>query len=445
MSTWVDIANVLVHCLEMYMNCFFFYHVLTPIYSLRKSFFISCSVMTVAMLLTYIDYSNILARQIIVFIGFLVVCRLLYQNPLGSIIFFICISYVLMTVCDLVITFSFYTLIPDMKGFPEGEILLLGNLLWIILYTIVIYVFLIIWKRGKGALLPGKIYITILFPLSQFFMLHAVLYYTILQFLSNSYQKGIIFCAIGGTLCLGADVVLLQMMLDNSQRERMAAQLELMNVQVRRELDYYNSVNEKMQEIRKIRHDFNNQLQTACRMVLSDSDTGQKTARELLEQLEQKIEEAAPVSYCANLIVNVILVEKAREAEAQGISMDITVEFPENIALEKVDLCSIFSNLLDNAIHGAAEVEGERIITVNTWFFAGYYMIKVMNPVSSVSIGSKQSRGKIMGLHGYGLYILEAIAEKYHGEFCTSAKDGIFIANIKLRVEGEPVQTEENV
>lgn len=236
-------------------------------------------------------------------------------------------------------------------------------------------------------------------------------------------------------MCLGADVVLFQMMLDNSQRDHMAAQLELMNVQARRELNYYNSVNEKIQEIRKIRHDFNNQLQTACHMVLDDKALGQETARVLLGQLKQQIEKTAPVSYCANLVVNVILSEKAGEAEKQGISMDIAVEFPEDIVLEKVDLCSVFSNLLDNAIHGAMKAEGERRITVNTWFLAGYCMIKVTNPFLPLPADKKQKRRKKEEeMHGYGLYILKAIAEKYHGEFHTSAEDGLFVASIKLRV-----------
>lgn len=435
MITLLDIANIFVHCLEMYMTCFFFYHVLIPKYSFKCCFFSSCLMIIFAVLITHVDYSNILLRQVTIFMIFLVTCRVLYRNSLGSIVFFICISYVLMTACDLVITFSFYTLIPDMKGFPEGKVLLFGNLLWIVLYSIVSGVFLIAWKRVKGILLPKKIYIVILFPLSQFFILHAVLYFSILQFLSCSNQKGIVFCTIGGILCLGADVVLFQMMLDNSQRDHMAAQLELMNVQARRELNYYNSVNEKIQEIRKIRHDFNNQLQTACHMVLDDKALGQETARVLLGQLKQQIEKTAPVSYCANLVVNVILSEKAGEAEKQGISMDIAVEFPEDIVLEKVDLCSVFSNLLDNAIHGAMKAEGERRITVNTWFLAGYCMIKVTNPFLPLPADKKQKRRKKEEeMHGYGLYILKAIAEKYHGEFHTSAEDGLFVASIKLRV-----------
>lgn len=437
MPILTNIANVIVHCLEMCMTCFFFYHVLTPKYSFKKSFSISCLAASTAVLIAYIDYPNILFRQIIIFLTFLILCKNLYRDSLGCILFFICISYTLMTVCDLIITFSLYSMFPDVEGYPQGRFLLFGNMLWIALYTFVIYVFLIIWKREKKAFLPQKIYITVLFPLGQFFIMHAILYYSILQFLSGAYQIGVIFCILGSVICLYADIILFQVILDNSKKERLAAQLEIMNNEAHWELEYYNSINEKMQEIRKIRHDFNNQLQTVYNMIMNEKEKGQQVALQLLEQLRQQIEEAAPVYYCSNLIVNVILAEKVQKAKEQDISMDISVEFPENTSLEKVDLCSVFSNLLDNAIHAAALAKGQRTITVNTWFQAGYCIIKVTNPFSPDATNLQATIDKTNELHGYGLLILDAIAQKYHGEFNTHISNLEFIANIKLKATSE--------
>lgn len=435
MITLIDVANLLIHFLESYMTCFFFYHVLTPKYSFGKTFPVSCFVLSIAVLITHIDYSNALARQIIIFLAFFLTCKCLYKDSLGSILFINCISHTLMIICDLVVTFSLYALFPEYRGWPEGKFLLFGNLLWITLYLPVIYVFIMVWKRRKNKLLPKSIYITILFPLSQFFLMHAVLYYGIMQFLQGTYHMGVIFCIIlGSALCLFADITLFQVILDNSKKERLFAQLELMNEQAQRELQYYNSINEKIQEIRKIRHDFNNQLQTAYGAILKDNDSGRETAAQLLGQLELQIEQTAPVYYCPNLIVNVILAEKARDAKTQDISMDISAEIPEQISIEKVDLCSIFSNLLDNAIHAAALSDGVRIITVNAWIRANYCMIEVTNPFASDS-SPDSTKAKDDPLHGLGLYILDSIAEKYQGEFVTHAEDGLFTANIKLRLE----------
>lgn len=433
----VDVLNVIVHCLEMCMNGFFFYHVLTPRYSFKRIFPISCLIATAAVLIAYMDYSNILYRQVIVFLAFFIMCRSMYYDSVGCILFFICISYTLMTVCDLMITFSLYSIFPEVGGFPEGELLLFGNLLWIALYTFVIYMFLIIWKRGKKAFLPERIYITVFLPLGQFFIMHAVLYYSILNFLTGAYQIGVVFCILGSVICLFADIILFQVILDNSQKERLAAQLEVMNDQARRELEYYNSVNDKMQEIRKIRHDFNNQLQTVYNAMVKEEEGGRAVAMQLLGELQHQIEEAAPVRYCSNLIVNVILAEKVREAEEKGISVEVLAEFPEKTTVEKVDLCSVFSNLLDNAIRAASLAENDRRITVNTWFRAEYCMIRVINSCPPVLLHPRADAKKGDGRHGYGMYILEAIAQKYQGEFHTFMENGMFTADIKLKAEEE--------
>ena len=106
MPILMNIANVIVHCLEMCMTCFFFYHVLTPKYSFKKIYSISCLIASIAVLIAYTDYPNILFRQIIIFLSFLILCKNLYKDSFGCILFFICISYTLMTVCDLIITFG---------------------------------------------------------------------------------------------------------------------------------------------------------------------------------------------------------------------------------------------------------------------------------------------------------------------------------------------------
>ena len=122
MPILMNIANVIVHCLEMCMTCFFFYHVLTPKYSFKKIYSISCLIASIAVLIAYTDYPNILFRQIIIFLSFLILCKNLYKDSFGCILFFICISYTLMTVCDLIITFSLQPKVIQKENFYYLEI-----------------------------------------------------------------------------------------------------------------------------------------------------------------------------------------------------------------------------------------------------------------------------------------------------------------------------------
>lgn len=433
MISLINAVNYLIQWLQMCMNCFFFYYILTPRYSFKKTVSISCAVMTVVMAAARIADPDMLMRQIIYCGVFFVICRKMYRDSVGVILFSNCILYFIMISCEFAVTFFYHDLGLKASSFPEGSTLMFGSLLWIALYFPAFYFFILFWRRRKNTLLPKSIYVTLLFPLSQFFLMHAVFYYSIWQFLDGDYHMSIIFCMLAGiALCIFADLTLFQVMLDNSKKERLSAQIEMMNEQAGRELLYYSSINDKIQEIRKIRQDFNSQLQAAYGVALKDREGGQKKAVQLLSQLEKEIGEHAPVYYCANLIVNVILEEKVRMAGKEQIDMDISVELPEQLAIEKVDLCSIFSNMLDNAIHGACLTDKSRPVTVKAWVRAGYCIIKVTNPFVK-GTDADSSRGKD-GNHGYGLLILNAMAEKYQGEFSVSHEDGIFTADMKLRI-----------
>lgn len=434
MNNYGDIIKLIIYCLEMYINCFFFYHVLTPKYSLKKTYPASCLGISAAAWLAYMNQANIFARQIIIFLAFFIICKILYQNTTGAVFFFICVSYALMVICDVTAVFSFHALAPEVKDYTKVGPFVLGNLLWMALYLLIINTFLIIWKRKKHIYLSKRIYLTALFPLCQFFIVNDINYFNILRMVSGSEHRWVMNCAVGSILCVVADMILFQVMLGESKKERLVARIEDMDDQNHRECDYYDLINQNIQEMRKIHHDFNNKLQTAYNIILKDQEEGKKAAALLLGQVEQQIEETSPVYYCSNLIVNIILEEKAREAKAQDISMDISVEFPEETVIKKSDLCSVFCNLLDNAIHAAVLTKGPRTITVNSWFRAGYCIIKVTNPFSDA--GSRIAKERSDKMHGYGLSILNSIAEKYQGEFVTCTESGMFIANIKLKTGG---------
>lgn len=99
-----------------------------------------------------------------------------------------------------------------------------------------------------------------------------------------------------------------------------------------------------------------------------------------VRQLDTHIQDAYSVDICFNIIVNVILEEKIEKAKKEGISIDIDVRLPQNMLIETVDLCSIFANLLDNAICAAAICEKDKKeIQVLAYIRSGYCVIKIRN------------------------------------------------------------------
>ena len=249
------------------------------------------------------------------------------------------------------------------------------------------------------------------------------------------------------------------MILSISHKEHLIAQLELMQQQAHRQLEYYQSMNEKILQMKKIRHDFNNQLQTAYGIFLRNTEESRKNAFEFLDQMQNHIDNEKFFSYyCSNMIVNVILDEKVRKAKEQGLVFETEITLPEELPIDMVDICSIFSNLLDNAIDSASLYANSNFsskgialsntnepfeslssyergkISVLSYLRSGYFVVKVTNSFQEDLSHSK----KDPDLHGYGLSILKSIAQKYHGDFTTIAGNGVFTATIKLNIDSPP-------
>ncbi len=151
--------------------------------------------------------------------------------------------------------------------------------------------------------------------------------------------------------------------------------------------------------------------------------------RGLLRQAGQ----AEEGSFCGNALVNTVLEEKLRACETFHIRLDAKVRIPAGIAIGNYDLCSVFSNLLDNAIDACRAMPSgaaHRTVSVRADVRGDYLFIRVSNPARQEYI---ERPGK-MG-HGLGREIVGRIARACHGEYWTSAEDGVYTALVVLRCE----------
>ncbi len=73
--------------------------------------------------------------------------------------------------------------------------------------------------------------------------------------------------------------------------------------------------------------------------------------------------------------------EKGHACEVAGIRLESELTLPGDLAVEPIHLCSIFSNLLDNAIRGAAGAQVEEpVISLKSRNEGDYVFICVVNP-----------------------------------------------------------------
>lgn len=152
-----------------------------------------------------------------------------------------------------------------------------------------------------------------------------------------------------------------------------------------------------------------------------------------IEELWDRINEERTMMQGGRAIMDAVLCGKEKECSLKGINLVIQAEGMETGTIEPIDLCSVLSNLLDNAIEASGLVPAlERKIEVYGGNIGDYLIVKVVNRACSGNGGYKRDG------RGYGKLILEDIARKYQGSYTCEWKDGIYTAVISLLMNENP-------
>lgn len=134
--------------------------------------------------------------------------------------------------------------------------------------------------------------------------------------------------------------------------------------------------------------------------------------------------------YCANLLVQAILYEKIMECKNKGAKLQTEISLGEILGIKKVHLCSLFTNLLDNAIAAVQNESAERKkIYIKAGTKAEYLIVEVVNPASGEYMTKIPSSN-----HGYGKKILQDIAMRYEGYYEEEMNPDTYKATVILRI-----------
>lgn len=309
-------------------------------------------------------------------------------------------------------------LTPEEVGLPRGSRRKTPGLIIVFILTSLL---LMAWNRLIAhRMVLHRTLLFLIFPISQFALLLAFE-----NFYPQTSSLNHLLASIGAFLGLLADFILLYILLEQGHKEALERKLQELETLRRVEAVHYQAIEARREQLAKIRHDFNNQLTAAYNLISSDREM----AGELLDELKTDIAKTKEYAYCANAIVNAVLMEKAAECEEYGIRLTTEIELPEEPSIQAVHQCSVFSNLCDNAIKAAkACAEGNRFVTVRATHNGDYLHVKVENSAPDPKSKKESARKK------YGQEILADIASRYDGELNYSWKDGIYSAMLSLTV-----------
>lgn len=224
--------------------------------------------------------------------------------------------------------------------------------------------------------------------------------------------------AMGIFVMLVSLVLLYKAMKENYRAKQ--SQMKLAQLEYNQKLSesYFENVTQSAQMLMKYKHDFNNMITTALHMVNSEDDSTKQQGVKLLEEIRDKNKATAIPLYCKNPVVNTILFDKSAKAQAEDVELSIEAKLPEKIDIELTDICSVYTNLIDNGIRSASVSEDNRL-ELKTWCDMGYLFVKTRNYPDDTQLPEINNSFDIKNIssHGYGLSILEDMAEKYGGSF----------------------------
>lgn len=278
-------------------------------------------------------------------------------------------------------------------------------------------------------------FLEFLFPASQILPLLLLL---AAAYGSPRYEVVVFVCLAAALLCVAADIALFKAFAVARRKEFVSERIRLLDEQRTLRKQHYDRLAGELQEIKGVR----------AAMMARLCELDDKLASGALEDASVQLCEAVGVfgpldeRFCENKAANALISMKARTCREAGFELESYISLPEGLPVPDVDLCIALSNLLDNAINGCRKLEsGVRRISLKSCVSPGILVIEVTNsclvePSSGFSSKAKSEllrrEGSPLREHGWGLLILEDLAQRYDGSFETSCSEGVFRATVVL-------------
>lgn len=186
-------------------------------------------------------------------------------------------------------------------------------------------------------------------------------------------------------------------------------------------------------DIRSMRHDMGNHIQTLEHLVAHNN---MDDAAEYLEHLKNEWDEVSPEIKTGSPVIDVILMEKLREAKERQIRFLSDFHYPQNTKLNAFDLSVIMNNALNNCMENVSG--DDPYISIYSFRKNSIFMITIKNSfVGHLNFGDSDlpETTKSGREHGMGLNNIRRVARMYMGDISLEQGNEEVILSIMMQVE----------
>ncbi len=202
--------------------------------------------------------------------------------------------------------------------------------------------------------------------------------------------------------------------------------------------NHYEYLKNREIETKKFRHDLKSHMQMLSDLVIhKEYDRFDK----YLKAMDIQIEHFGNIITVNNEIADAVINQYYEIATNQGLNMQINGLFPADCTIDAYDLCTIFSNILSNAVEASAK-SIEKYIYLDCRYTEKHIVIILNN--SYLNIGQFDNKEfktlkEDENYHGFGLTNIKDSIKKYDGMLNIDITNNEFSLKIILNYAGRGI------
>ncbi len=211
-------------------------------------------------------------------------------------------------------------------------------------------------------------------------------------------------------------------------------QTELMNQRERMQLQMYHELQKMYQTTCEAAHDINRHISALKTWISGESD---KKAEKYLSDLSDTAKQLQPRIRNQNEILEIILNTISSTCEKEQIQLDMDIEDFSMKFISDMDITTIFSNLLDNAVDACMEIENApKTIQIVLCQKMGLIALRITNTCICREEELPEKWHSTKKNHtGIGLSNVQKTVEKYEGVVSVKTKQEIFQVSVTVPID----------
>lgn len=297
----------------------------------------------------------------------------------------------------------------------------------LLLEIVLLYLTVQLWNKMLKKSGSWELLIFSLFPISQALL---VWFGTYTSTKSGGHTSDYLMLAVITVVSVAADAVMLLAIKRLRAGDEARSRADFLEQQMEQQRLYYRRVKQDAEDTARVRHDLRNQLQTAYVLI---SEGNSASAEKIFDGLADRISSAQ--YFCDNAVVNAVLNEKAELCLRAGAAFECSAALTGAEGISEIDLCSLFANVLDNAVNGCLDSGAEKpFIRISAAVKKGYLALNCVNSAKKREIKTASPGDE----HGWGLSILREMAARRDGSVETVQTDSTFEIKVFLKCPEKP-------